>query len=288
MAKKQVLSTQDTDPTPPPITSWTSRRSRSWPAQPQALEASVSSLLGEPAASALLGKPAASSLLGEPPVSATLPEADLVLRLLHPSTSCWLLWRGQALRLPPQQLDLLVLLVLGAARFQPFTDQQTASAETLANSDWQPQSLQMALLGTSSRSSSLRTALCKLRMILPVTERRYRLNCVVKCDVFEVEQALATGDLATIIQLYQQPLLPQSHSPAINEYRQRLEAQMQGLILGSQQGELVLQWLDRGGDDPEVLAHAQDLLPAQDPRHKDLQQRLQAILQAILQADEVV
>jgi hypothetical protein len=273
MAKKQVLSTQDTDPTPLPITSWTSRRSRSWPAQPQALEveASVSSLLGEPAASALLGSP---------PVSATLPEADLVLRLLHPPAACWMLWHGQALRLPPQQLDLLVLLVLGAVRFQPFTGQQMASAEALANADWQPQSLQMALLGASSRSSSLRTALCKLRMILPVTERRYRLNCVVKCDLFEVEQALATGDLASVIQLYQQPLLPQSHSPAINEYRQRLEAQMEGLILGSQQGELVWQWLDRGGDDPEVLAHAQDLLPAQDPRHQDLQQRLQAILQA--------
>ncbi|MBO1926142.1 transcriptional regulator [Thiomicrorhabdus sp. 6S2-11] len=152
------------------------------------------------------------------------PRAELEIRALGQAQ---VVFRGQNLQLSKRQLEILCLLALN------------------------PQGLKLeafhaALYGDAPISSStLKAELSHLRHLLDgqVGSRPYRLMMPVWCDFIQVWQALHEQNVNEAFRLYQGPLMAQSESPELEEWRHCIEAVMGKLLNSCNEPELLMQQL---------------------------------------------
>ncbi|MBL1080322.1 transcriptional regulator [Nocardia sp. 2] len=157
---------------------------------------------------------------------------------------------GEPVRLRRRHLEILTLLAL-----QP--------------QGLTPERLQYAIYGERPvTTSTLKADVSQLRKATggEIGNRVYRLLSPLSCDATEVLSALRSGDVATAVRLYRGPLLPDSETPGIVEWRHHLEVAVRTAVLSSADPELALQYGMRAPDDLEIHEHALRLLSATDPR----------------------
>jgi tetratricopeptide (TPR) repeat protein len=83
----------------------------------------------------------------------------------------------------------------------------------------------------SSCMATLKATLSKLRHVIPIESRPYRLNAEVTADFIEVETLLSQGDNQAALKLYRGRLLPGSEAPGIVETRDYLDELMRQAVI---------------------------------------------------------
>ncbi|MEJ2455268.1 MAG: transcriptional regulator [Candidatus Thiodiazotropha sp.] len=148
------------------------------------------------------------------------PKAELEIHALGQPR---VLFRGKPLRLPLRQIEILCLLALNTRGMNL-------------------EAFHAALYGDAAVSSStLKAELSHLRRQLDrqIGSRPYRLQVPVWADFIEIWQALRRKRTGEAFSLYRGPLLSQSESPELEEWRRCIDAVM-GQALGSCRDPIVL------------------------------------------------
>lgn len=168
----------------------------------------------------------------------------LLLDLLGPPT---VRLHGERLNVTPRQTELIALLALHP---------DGLSGEQLL----------LLAYGDGARAGALKTAVSRLRALLPVGSLPYRLGVEVEADFLAVTAAISKGELAEAVRLYRGPLLPQSDTPAIVELREHLAESLRQAVLGAGDVGLAFDLATVMVDDLELWDAALAALPTDDPR----------------------
>lgn len=166
---------------------------------------------------------------------------------------------GQPLLLPHRQVEILLLLAL-----------HPQGLSLLA--------LHARLYGDAHVSpSTLKAEVSHLRTALggAIGSRPYRLLVSVDSDLQRALRALDEGDFS---HLTGAPLLPDSTSPDIEEWRHYLEVAQRAAVLGARDVEATTALADAQPYDLELQQHLVDLLPAGDSRLPAARARLHRAL----------
>jgi hypothetical protein len=188
--------------------------------------------------------------------------AELQLSLCGPPRA---LLDGRPLKLTPRRLELLALLAL-------HPDGLTLDA------------LHAHLYGDREVSfSTLKAELSGLRGLLGgrLASRPYRLTLGVTFDALEVQACLARGDVAGALAYYRGPLLPDSDSPTLGEWREFLAHALRASALERADADTLWALVSSDpagfGSDPEVLGRLARSLGGRDPRLPLVQARLELV-----------
>ncbi|MBS3933606.1 MAG: helix-turn-helix domain-containing protein [Truepera sp.] len=106
----------------------------------------------------------------------------------------------------------------------------------------------------------------RLRKLVPVTSRPYRLGVSVTADFLKLGELVQNNRLLEALELYRGPLLPGSEAPSVVEKRVFLEEALRQAILRSQDPEALWMLAERLVDDLEVWEKVLTLLDKSDPR----------------------
>lgn len=155
--------------------------------------------------------------------------------------------RGQEAKIQPRMADILAML---AAHPMGLTGEQ----------------LLLLVYGEDSRAGTLKSALSKLRRIVPISSQPYRLEVGVSADFMELQEALRIGDVGGALALYGGSLLPLSEAPGVVELREELDSAVRSSVLASHDGESIWRLAELLDDDLEVWEAAVVQLPEADHR----------------------
>jgi hypothetical protein len=163
---------------------------------------------------------AAQAVLDQTRPQPPSPRGDaMAVRLLHGRE---VTRHGLVVPLTLRQAEVLTLLALAEGGLSPeqLHDQLHGDAA-------------VSLVTTKADVSHLRSLLDGA-----VTTRRYALGTEVAVDVAGLRAAVRAGDVATVELLYGGPLLPESESPGVCEWREVLEVAVREVALRSGSGVL--------------------------------------------------
>jgi hypothetical protein len=136
----------------------------------------------------------------------------------------------------------------------------------------------MLLYGDSGLNSTTKGVIRRLRHLLPVQARPYRLDPAVTVDLYDLRSALRSGALSKALQHYAGPLLPESDCRFVQELRLELEESLRRAVMANGSVPDVLLLLERGGDeDLDLLEHAERLLPTETPQSHLLRARIRRV-----------
>ena len=154
---------------------------------------------------------------------------------------------GAVAPLSPRTYDVLALLALHP---------EGLSAEQL-----------LALLyGDGGNKNTLKGLLSRLRRLVGVGSRPYRLTCPVNADFTEVTTLLAQGRVTEALERYTGPLLPASEAPGILEAREELEEDLRQSVLAGKDADDLYTLAAQLKDDLELWEAAANSLPKEDSR----------------------
>ena len=163
-------------------------------------------------------------------------------------------WRvligGCPLVLPRRQIEILVLLAMHPAGLSL-------------------EALHARLYGDAPVSTAtLKAEVSHLRSALDgqIGSRPYRLTMPINSDVRRVLEALDRGEVEEAVAAYTGPLLPESESPEVSEWREYVEVALRNAVLGCRDVSTVLLMADAHPYDQELQEHLVGILPPGDPR----------------------
>jgi tetratricopeptide (TPR) repeat protein len=133
--------------------------------------------------------------------------------------------------------------------------------------------LSIAVYGETADPHSCKADLSKLRGLVPIGQKPYRLGMGLWADFLEFQNLLTMGRLREAMALYRGPLLPGSEAPMIVEHRDLLEESLRQAVLTSSDQEVVLDMAERQRDDLELWEAALNVLTPGDPRWAQVQAR---------------
>lgn len=151
------------------------------------------------------------------------------------------------LKLTPRLAELLTLL---AQNPQGLTGEQ----------------LLLKVYGESGKLGTLKTAISRLRELVPIASQPYRIDVPVHADFLELGELISRGDLQAAVELYRGPLLPTATAPAVEELREHLTESLRLAVLSAGDPGLAFTLAERLGDDLELWETAANGLEANDPR----------------------
>ena len=170
-------------------------------------------------------------------------ESGLELHFLG-QASVW--WNGQPLNLRQRFNELLAILALHP---EGLTSEQVS----------------LCLYGDERNSGCSRIELARLRQMVPIDSRPYRL-VGVQADFLQLRAHLYAGRVHEALKLYRGPLLPHSGAPAIVDARLDLEEAIRRAVLIGRNPDHLWTLAHTIGDDLELWEVALDYLPERDPR----------------------
>lgn len=138
--------------------------------------------------------------------------------------------------------------------------------------------LALAVWGEATDPNCVKTELCRLRQIVPLESRPYRLKVPVQADFLELLEYLRRGWIAQALQLYKGPLLPRSEAPEIVETRELIEGSLRKAVIQSQDPELLWTLAERLKDDLELWEITFCHLPDVDPRRPLARAQLERLM----------
>jgi tetratricopeptide (TPR) repeat protein len=156
-------------------------------------------------------------------------------------------WKGGPLKLRLRFAELLAALALHP---------EGLSGEQLT----------LAVYGEYGDLGRCKVELGRLRKLVPITSRPYRLGVSVTTDFSRLSELIQNNRLLEALELYRGPLLPGSEAPSVVEKRIFLEEALRQAILRSQDPEALWTLAERLGDDLEVWEKVLTLLDKSDPR----------------------
>ena len=165
---------------------------------------------------------------------------------------------GAALVLPHRQIEVLVLLALHPGGLSL-------------------EQLHARLYGDAPvGTATLKAEVSHLRSALGggIGSRPYRLTVPVDSDLQRVLRALDRGDVRTAVTGSGGPLLPDSESPDIGEWREYVEVALRSAVLGCTEVDVVLAHADDHPYDEQVQQHLVEVLAPGDPRRPAAQARV--------------
>lgn len=126
--------------------------------------------------------------------------------------------------------------------------------------------LLLMVYGESGKLGTLKTAISRLRELVPIASQPYRIDVPVHADFLELGELISRGDLQTAVELYRGPLLPTAMAPAVEELREHLTESLRLAVLSADEPGLTFTLAERLGDDLELWEAAANGLEANDPR----------------------
>ncbi|MEJ2591657.1 MAG: transcriptional regulator [Candidatus Thiodiazotropha sp.] len=169
------------------------------------------------------------------------PKAELEIHALGQPR---VMFRGEPLRLPLRQIEILCLLALNARGLNL-------------------EAFHAALYGDAPVSSAtLKAELSHLRRLLDrqIGSRPYRLQVPVWADFIEIWQALRRKKTGEAFSLYRGTLLPQSQSPELEEWRRCIDAVMSQALGSVRDPVLLMDKLCHGSSGSELVRERLDEL----------------------------
>ncbi|MGL4610893.1 MAG: hypothetical protein ACRCYY_14655 [Trueperaceae bacterium] len=126
--------------------------------------------------------------------------------------------------------------------------------------------LTLAVYGENTDITCCKTEVNRLKHLIPVLSRPYRLDMPVWADFLELPKLLKAGRIGEAIALYEGPLLPNSEAPEVCHVRRSLEESLCTVTIESGTGEDLWRLGSRIHDDLELWEAIQARLPQGDPR----------------------
>jgi hypothetical protein len=140
--------------------------------------------------------------------------------------------------------------------------------------------------GPGVSPDTLRPEMVRLRKVLEraapdlVPESRpYRLPVPLETDAHDVLSLLDRGAHRVALTAYRGPVLPESASPGVEEFRDSVRAALREVMLSGASLDVLLAYADtpEGSEDAEVLRLALEMLPARSPRRAGLVTRIERL-----------
>jgi hypothetical protein len=154
--------------------------------------------------------------------------------------------RGFPISLRQRQADVLGLLAI----------RPVSNTEELA----------LGLYGEGGSVSTTRTEVNRLKPLIPIENKPYRIALPFEADFLSLSKRLGLGDVRGALNLYRGPLLPESTAPGIEEERRVLEQALREAVLTSSDAEAMLGMAELLRDDLELWEYVGEQLPKIDPR----------------------
>jgi GAF domain-containing protein len=138
--------------------------------------------------------------------------------------------------------------------------------------------LALLLYGEEGNPTTVRGEILRLRGLIGadvLCTRPYRLAATVDTDFQATRRAIRAHRPADALRACAGPLLPRSDAPAIRELRAELEAGLRGIVLESDDTDMLVEFAAHplGHDDLEVHDRLMALLPPSDPRRAPISAR---------------
>ncbi|MBS3966865.1 MAG: hypothetical protein KGZ60_09730 [Truepera sp.] len=140
--------------------------------------------------------------------------------------------------------------------------------------------LLLLIYGDEGSPDNLKPSISKLRRLLPIAAKPYRLEVPLRADFLELTRLLHEGRVREAVSLYQGPLLPRSDLPGISEARELLEEQLRQAVLAAGDAESLLELAQRLGGDLQLWEAALAALSKEDPRAPLVRARVARIHEA--------
>lgn len=140
--------------------------------------------------------------------------------------------------------------------------------------------------GPGVSPDTLRPEMVRLRKVLErsapdlVPESRpYRLPVVLDTDAHDVLSLLDRGAHRVALTAYRGPVLPESTSPGVEEFRESVRAALREAMLSEASLDVLLSYADipEGRGDAEALRLALEMLPARSPKRAGLVTRIERL-----------
>lgn len=180
----------------------------------------------------------------EPSPTPTPPAPSVELRFLGASeVRC----RGQASAARLRFAEFLTILA---------HNPRGLSAEQLA----------LAVYGEAGNPACCKTELSRLKQLVPIESRPYRIQGAVWADFLEIPLLVRNGRLKEAVELYRGALLPASDAPEVRDLRTTLEESLRTAVLENGDPELLWSLASRIREDLELWEALHSRLPAGDPR----------------------
>ncbi len=165
---------------------------------------------------------------------------------------------GQRLNLPPRLCEIIALLAM---------EPGGVNGERLL----------LEIYGDSGNPRNLQAAISKLRRLLPIASKPYRLAASCGADFLEMEEMLSRGRVRDALALYRGAFLPDSDAEGVVTVRRALEASLRHAVLASGDAEAMMELAQRLGDDLELWEAALSVLPSSDPRYPIVRARIEQV-----------
>lgn len=125
----------------------------------------------------------------------------------------------------------------------------------------------------------LRKALQRSAPTLVPESRPYRLAVGLETDAHNVLALLNRGAHRVALTAYAGPVLPESRSPGVEEFRATVRAALREAMLAEANIDVLLTYADipEGAEDEEVLQLCLEMLPARSPRRATLVTRIERL-----------
>ncbi|KNY04808.1 GAF domain-containing protein [Microbacterium sp. GCS4] len=140
--------------------------------------------------------------------------------------------------------------------------------------------------GADASPDTLRPEMVRLRKVLEkhapslVPESRpYRLAVPLETDAHDVLSLLDRGAHRVALTAYRGPVLPESTSPGVEEFRETVRAALREVMLSEASLDVLLAYAEipEGQADAEALRLALEMLPARSPRRAGLVTRIERL-----------
>ena len=177
---------------------------------------------------------------------------------LHFLGSEKIVFRGKSIDLGLRQCECLVVM---ASRPEGVT------AERLG----------VEVYGEAAQLSTLKAIVSRLRQVIPIENRPYRVGVSMWSDFVDLERLLAAGRVREAMSLYRGPLLPRSQAPAVLELREQLDESVRRAVLRSGDVEALLQLAKMAEFDLELYEAALERISSNDPRFPIIRARLEQV-----------
>ena len=164
---------------------------------------------------------------------------------------------NEQLELSTRQLELLTLLALNPKGLNV--------AE-----------LQLYLYG-EGKHKSLKAILSRLRKLIPIASRPYRLDVNVDADFIKVRELVETGQLKQAVNLYKGPLLSVTESYYIRQEGDLLQEQVINAVLASRDVKLLYALCRVERERLDLWETLLEVLPKDDPRYPACAARVESI-----------
>jgi len=154
---------------------------------------------------------------------------------------------------------------------------ELAALLAVRNEGYRSEELLLELYGDDGKEGSLKALLSRLRKLLPIHARPYRLEGTVSSDIENLEACLAAGDTRQALELYKGPLLPESEAPGVIRARERIDEAVRQAVIHAGEADLAVRLARKFPEDLELWEAAKELTPKDDPAYPLIRARVRRI-----------